>query len=148
MLPALRFEGLRALLRKQEDAGLGGAARGHAADAGERDTGDAAREARGGRRGEEQFVVFAAVQGLVERSSGSDGQGGGLDFGGEAGLFAEVHEVGGEAVANIDGGGGGAAALEPEALEPEALRNARLRIEVRGEGGSTLGGRGEASTAG
>jgi len=78
--------------------------------------------------GKEQFVVFAAMEGLGEGCGCVDGQQGRIDLGGDAGLLAEMSEVGGEAVAQVEGGGGHAVALEPE-----ALTDARLRIEVRGE---------------
>jgi len=55
-------------------------------------------------------------------------QQGGIDLGGHAGLFADVGQVGGETVAEVEGGGGQAAALQLE-----TLRDAGLGVEVRGE---------------
>jgi len=50
----------------------------------------------------------------------------GIDFGGDTGFIAEVGEVGGEAVADVECGGG-----ERAALQVEALGDARLGIEMR-----------------
>ena len=94
----------------------------------DRYAGDAARQAGGRRGGEEQFVVFAAVEGLRQGCGRVDGQGGCIDFGGYAGLLAEVGEIGGEAVAEVDGGGG-----QRAAREPETLSDAGLGEEVRRE---------------
>jgi hypothetical protein len=63
------------------------------------------------------------------------GRASGVDLGGYAGFFAEVGEVGGEAVAEVDGGGGQAVADQPE-----ALGDAGLGVEVRGELGFELFG--------
>src|SRR5208283_671425 len=97
-----------------------------AADARNRNAGNAARDARGGRGGEEEFVRLAAVERLVESGAGEDGQRGRVDFGSDAGGLAKMREVGGEAVAEVDRGGGCGSPRQPE-----ALRDARLRIEVR-----------------
>lgn len=93
-----------------------------AADAVDGNAGDAARDARRGRRGEEQFVVFAAVEGLFERCAGMNGQGSGQKLDADAGFIAEMGEIGGEAVADVDSGAGEAAAHEPEALGETRLR--------------------------
>jgi hypothetical protein len=83
----------------------------------------------------EEFVVFSAVQGLIERCAGVQGEGGCLDLGVYAGFLADVGQVGGKAVAEVDGGGG-----QVTALQPEPLGDARLGVEVRGEKGfQTLG---------
>ena len=79
---------------------------------------------RGG-RGEQQFVVLAAMEGLVQGCARMERQGGRVHFGGNPRLLAKVGEVGGETVAQVEGGGGQAAALEPE-----TLGNAGLRVEV------------------
>jgi hypothetical protein len=83
-----------------------------------------------GRRGEEELVVFSAMQGLVETSSGVDWQKRGIDLGGDAGLLAEMGEIGGKAVTEVESGG-----RQTATLEAEALSEARLGIEVRGEKG-------------
>jgi len=57
-----------------------------------------------------------------------DGEQGSVDFGGYARFLTEMSEVGGQAVAEVDGGGG-----EIVALEPEALRDAGLGVKMRGE---------------
>jgi hypothetical protein len=100
---------------------------------GDGNAGDFAGDAGGGWGCEEEFVVFSAVEGLGKGCGGVDGEGGGLDLGGYTGLFAEVDEVGGEAVTEVDGGGGQAVADEPE-----ALGDAGLGIEVGGEQGFEL----------
>ena len=74
------------------------------------------------------------VEGLVGRqvfSEQMEGDCGGVDLGAEAGGFAEMSEVGGEAIADVDGGGG-----EPAAEKRCADFEARLRVEmwVRGRG--------------
>jgi hypothetical protein len=64
-----------------------------------------------------------------------DREQGGIDLGGDVGFLAEVGQVGGKAVAEVDGGGG-----QVTALQPEPLGDARLGVEVRGEKGfQTLG---------
>ncbi len=57
-----------------------------------------------GRHGEEEFVFFAAVEGLFERCAGESGRV--RDFGGGSGREAEAVEVEREAVADVDRGGG------------------------------------------
>ena len=128
MLPSVRFEWLGALRREECYDGLACAGFEDAADSGDGDAGDGAGQACADGRCEEQFVVFAAVESLGEGCCRVDGQQGRIDLGGDVGLLAEMSKVGGEAVAQVEGGGGHAAALEPEAL-PDAW----LRIEVRGE---------------
>ena len=128
MLPSVRFERLGALRREESNGGLAGAGFEDAADSCDRDAGDGARQAGGEGRGEEQFVVFAAMKSLGERCCRVDGQQGRIDLGSDAGLLAEMSEVGREAVAQVEGGGGHAVALEPEALDDTGLR-----IEVQGE---------------
>ncbi len=87
------------------------------------------------RSGEEQFVVFAAVESLGEGCGRVNGQGGRIDFGGDAGLLAQVGEIGGEAVAEVDGGGG-----HGVARQPQTLSDAGLREKVRGEQRLEAGG--------
>jgi hypothetical protein len=55
-----------------------------------------------------------------------DWQRGGGYLGANSGLAAEVSQIGGEAVAQVNGRGGQAVALKPD-----ALGDARLRVEVR-----------------
>lgn len=128
MLPALGFQRLAALRSDERDGGAVGAERKDAADSGDGNAGDFAGKAGGGRGGEEEFVVFSAVEGLGEGCGWVDGQGGSIDFGGYAGFLAEAGEIGGEAVAEVEGGRG-----ERVALKPEALIDARLGVEVGGE---------------
>lgn len=92
------------MLGEQRNGRLAGAEFRDAADGGDLDAGDFAGKAGCGRGGEEEFVVFAAVDGLGQGCGGVDGQGGSGYLGGYAGLGAEVSEVGGEAVAKVDSG--------------------------------------------
>ena len=98
------------------------------ADARDGDAGDATRDARCGRRGEKQLIVFAAVECLFEVCCGMDGQGVGFESSADVGFVAEMREIGGEAVTEVDGGAGEAAAHEPQ-----PLGETRLRVEVRRE---------------
>jgi len=104
VFPAMWLERLRAMLGEQRNGRLAGAEFRDAADGGDLDAGDFAGKAGCGRGGEEEFVVFAAVDGLGQGCGGVDGQGGSGYLGGYAGLGAEVSEVGGEAVAKVDSG--------------------------------------------
>lgn len=128
MLPALWTERLAALRSDKRDRWPAGSARKDAANPGDPDSADAARNARGSGCRKEQFVVFSAVEGLRESGGGVDGEHGGFNFGGYGGLLTDVGEVGGEAVAQIDGGRGHGAPLEPE-----ALGDTRLGKEMRGQ---------------
>jgi hypothetical protein len=103
------------------------------ADAGERDAGDGARDGGGERCSEEELVVLAAVKSGVERCLGSLGAGEwvewklcGLDLGGDVGCGAEVGEVGGEAVGEVDAG-----SCEAAAEDGLAGSEAGLREEMR-----------------
>ena len=106
MLPAMRFERLWALLCEEGNDGLPCAPFCDAAYSCHGNAGDGAGLTGGGRSGEEQFVILAAVQSLVESCCRVDGQQSRIDLGGHAGFFAEMGEIGGEAVAQVDGGGG------------------------------------------
>lgn len=75
------------------------------ADGGDGDAGDQPGQASRGRCGEEEFVVLAAVEGLFEGGTGSDGDGLGVDFRRDAGLAAETGEVEGEPVREVHCGG-------------------------------------------
>jgi hypothetical protein len=72
-----------------------------------------------------------------------DGQQRGIDLGNYARLEAEMGKIGGEAVADVDGGGGQAV---PD--EPKTLTNAGLRVEVRSQLGVQLPGNSEWDGAG
>lgn len=118
-----------------------------ASDAGDADTGEAARKAHRRRSCKEKLVVLAAVEGELERAGGCgsratrlrgagllrqgmDRQRGGGDLGADAGLAAEVREIGGEAVAEVDAGGG-----KTTPQQSQTYRKARLRehLGMRGE---------------
>ena len=78
----------------------------NAADSDDGNAGDLARNAGLGGGGKEEFVVFSAMEGLSHGCARMVGKQSGIDLGGYSGLLAEVGEVGGEAVAEVDGGGG------------------------------------------
>ena len=101
---------------EERDGGAAGSPGEDAADPGDGNAGDFAGQAGSGWSGKEKFVVFAAVEGLGEGCGGVDGQGCGIDLGGYAGFLAEVGKIGGEAVAEVEGGGGQAVARQPQAL--------------------------------
>src|SRR5579863_1928657 len=98
----------------------------HPSDASDLHSGNLARHFRMRPRGKQQFVIFASVEGLRERGARMNRQKGCIDLCRYARLFAEMGEIGGEAVAEIDGGGGEAAATKRD-----ALGNPRLRKEMR-----------------
>lgn len=133
MLPASGGEGgLGAFRVVERDGGAAGVGGKDAADAGEGDSGEGAGDAGEGRGGEEEFVVLAAVEGLGLGGQGVDGDGGEVELGTDLGGGAEVGEVGGEAVGEVDAGGGTGA-------EGLAGAEAGLRVEVRVGGGSLAG---------
>ena len=103
-MPALGIEGLGALRGEKGDGGSVGARGEDAADLGDGDAGDFAWETRRGWNGEKEFVVFSAVEGLGEGCGGVDGELSRVNFGGYAGFFAQVGEIGGEAVTDVDCG--------------------------------------------
>ena len=74
MLPALGIQRLAALRGDERDGGAVGAEWEDEADLGDEDSGDFAGKAGGGPGGEEEFVVFSAVEGLGEGCGWVDGQ--------------------------------------------------------------------------
>lgn len=90
MFPASGFEGLLALWREKGDLGPATVGTEDAADAGDGDSGNRLWDAGGFACSEEQLVVFAAVKRLGQVGAGVDGKQGGIDFGGDGGLGAEV----------------------------------------------------------
>ena len=128
MFPSVSFERQTALLCEERDHWLACAWSCDASDLGHGDSGNRAGQTGGDWRGEEQFVVLAAVEGLVEGCCRMDRQKSRIGLGGDARLLAEMSKVCGEAVAQVERGGGQAAALQPQ-----SLGNARPRIEVRGQ---------------
>ena len=125
MLPAAGLERARGAGDEQSEGGAAGAVTQDAADAGDGNAGDPGGYAAGRRCGEQEFVILAAVEGLLKGSAGSKRDGGGVELGGDAGFLADVGKISGEAVADVDGRGRCGAGLQPG-----ALREARLRIEV------------------
>jgi hypothetical protein len=128
MLPALGVKGLGAPRGAECYSWAAGAAGENAADLGDGDAGDFAGHASCGWGCKDEFVVFSAVEGLVEGRVWVDGEQSGVDFSSYAGLFAEVGEICGEAVAEVDGSGGQAVVGQPEALS-----DAGMGVEVQGE---------------
>ncbi len=127
-MPAVGVEGLGALRGKEGDCGATGAAREDASDFCNGNASDFLGDAGGCGRGEEEFIVFTAIEGLGEGCGHVEGELSGIHFGGYAGFLAKVGKIGGEAVTEIDGGGG-----QTVALEPEALANAGLGVEMWGQ---------------
>ena len=128
MLPSSRFQRLRALRCEQGDGRPAFAGFHNAADSGHRDAGNRAGQASDNWGSEEQFVVLAAIERLIQCRSHSNGNERGIDLGGDARLSAQVSQIAGEAVAHVEGGRG-----QPASLQPKPLCDARLRIEMRGE---------------
>ena len=113
MLPALReqADGF-ALFGNKGDGGGASLCRHHAADGMDGDAAEGFRQAFCGGSGEEELVIVAAVEGLFEGSARAEGNGCSVEFGVEVGFFAEVEQVGGEAVADVNAGRGEFSALE------------------------------------
>jgi hypothetical protein len=135
---------LGALWGEERDSGAAGAGFKDAADWGDGNAGYSTGDAGCVWGGEEEFVVFSAVEGLGNGCGRVDGEGCGLDLGGYTGLFAEVGEIGGEAVTEVDGGGGQAVADEPEALGDAGLGvevRSKLHFELLWDAGRLLVGR-------
>jgi len=128
MLPTLRLKGLLAFVGDQGDLRPACAAREDAPDGRDGEFGYGTGEAGGVGSGEEEFVIFSAVEGLLNGCAAVDGKGGGVNFSSDAGLLAEVGQVSGEAVAEVEGSRG-----ESASGEPESLGDARLGIEMGGE---------------
>jgi hypothetical protein len=121
MLPAFGNEWFGALRGEQRNGWAIAAERDNTADSGDGDAADLSGNAGIGGGNEEELVVLSAVEGLSEGCSGVDGKQGGVDFGGNVRLLANVGEVGGKAVADVDGGGGCAVTDEPKALRDSGL---------------------------
>jgi hypothetical protein len=68
------------------------------------------------------------MESLIERGVRMDGERFSVNLCRDTRFGANVAEVSREAVAQVDGGGS-----ETASLEPQALRDARLRIQMRGE---------------
>ena len=74
MFPAMGRQGFAALLGEKGDDGLAAAGCEDAADAGDGDAGDRARDSGSEGGGEEQFVVFAAMERLGHGRGGMNGK--------------------------------------------------------------------------
>ena len=128
VLPAARREGLRSVRSDEANLRHAGAGSNDAADEGDGNAGNAPGKTGRRRRGEKQLIIFAAVERLREGCSGVDGQGISIELSVDAGFVAKVREVGGEAVAQVDGRG-----CQRMAGEPETLRQTGLGEEMRVE---------------
>jgi len=122
------------------------------ADAGDGDAGDGSRNFGGGRGREEQLVIFATVEERGDLGAVVEHGGEGVErelreveFGGDVGGGAEVGEVGGEAVAHVDAGGGEMTAQEGSA-DGEAGLGEEMRVVVRGSCGAEFAWRGGESS--
>ena len=112
------------------------------ADAGDGDVVDGTGDFSGRGGGEEKLVVFTPVEESIDLGSvielggeGMEGKRGKVEFGGDIGGRAEVSEIGGEAVAEINAGGREAAAKEGLA-DGEARLGEEMRVIIRGGGGA------------
>ncbi len=95
VFPALRVEGPSTAGGEELDHRLRMTAPEDAADAGNGNAADAARQASGRGCCEEKFVILAAVKRLGQRRGRIDGKSGGIDLGGDTGFFAKMSEIGG-----------------------------------------------------
>jgi hypothetical protein len=111
VLPAGGPQRSRASVRgTKREEGFAGIARQQGSDPGNRDPSDSARNSSTWICGEEKFVVFATVQGSVHgllgiqpAGQGMERKSAGVNFGADPGRFAQMSEIRGEAVAQIDG---------------------------------------------
>lgn len=111
MLPALRREWYSFAVREQYGARRVAFRRQDAADASEWDAAESAWHPSAGSGSEKELIVLATVQGVVEgcfraksARQGMKGQEGGLDLSPDPGSFAEMGEIAGKAVAQIETG--------------------------------------------
>jgi len=125
VFPTLRLKRLGTLRGEERDGWPVAAGLEDAADSCDWNSCDLPWNVRFGRRREEQFVVVSAMKGVVKARAGMDGQQRWVDFGGYAGLLAEMGQIGGEPVAEVDGGG-----CESALAKKESLCDARLRREM------------------
>jgi hypothetical protein len=102
-LPAFGFEGASGAVGEPEPQG---AVIGNAADAGDGNAGNPFGNVVLGTRGEQEFVVFSAVEGIAEAVSfGRDYRKDDfVDDSADTAFVADVAEVGGESVADVDHG--------------------------------------------
>ena len=131
MLKAQDRERLLAVVLDQPQRPLGG----DPAEAGKRDTADAARELMGPLRGnrEEQFQVFPSVERVAKGGLRKPGERTGVEARPDAACFREAREINREAVAQVHHRGGEFSA-EQVLADPQA----RLRVTKRLERGVGL----------
>ena len=106
MLPALRVKGLCTMRCEKRDGGAAEATFEDTTDLCDWNASDFAGQADSGWGGEEELVVFAAGEGLLQGRGRVNGKGGRVNLSGDAGFFANVGEIGGKAITEVDGGGG------------------------------------------
>ncbi len=91
---SLANSGLRGLRRDQRNHRVIATGSHNAPDSGDRHAGDFPWNAGIGGSGEKQLVVFSAVEGLLQRCAGMNGQQRRIDFSCHSGFRANVREVG------------------------------------------------------
>jgi hypothetical protein len=74
------------------------------ADLGGSDSANRARDSGAGASSEKQFVVFAAMKSIFESRAGKNGEKICIDLGGNMRFGAEMVDIGGKAVTDVDGG--------------------------------------------
>ena len=104
MFPPSRLQWLQTDGGSQKDLWRPWAGADDAPDSGYGNAGYRAWNFDRGAGGEEQFVVFSACEGLVERGARRDGQGGGVNFSCDLRLFADMGQIGGKAIADVESG--------------------------------------------
>jgi hypothetical protein len=124
VLPSARFERFESVALAQYNARFIGTAANDTTNLGDRHAVDRARNASFTHCREQEFVIFAAMQSLNLRRAASDRQI--VDLRSDSGFFAQMGEIGGEAIAQVDGRG-----CSAMFLQPQALSEAWLRVEVR-----------------
>src|SRR5215469_2023262 len=98
----------------------------HGADAGDEDASDFGGNQFVSRRGEKQFVVFAAVEGELTCVVGaSGGESGSVHHRADAAFIADVAKIGGESVAGVDHRGS-----KLVLAQISTQSDTRIRIEV------------------
>ena len=113
MLPTAAFQRLPSRTSVHDDSGLPHTVLYDSSNLRHGNSGNAARYRSVRTSSEEQFVVFAPMQSLVERSAGVNRYCFRIDLRGDPGLLAEVIEVSGQAIAQVDARGRGFSATQP-----------------------------------
>lgn len=131
MLPSPRLQAASCAIGTLEDHS---AAASDGSDCGDRHAGQGVGDWLVRRRGEEQFVGFAAVKGKMQINftkgipNSRERQGGPIYLGPNSTFFADVAEIGREAIAEVDHGG-----REPLLSQTAPQRDSRDRKEMFGK---------------